>query len=107
MKNRKIKTILAELRSSFEALYGDRLVSIILFGSHARGHAEQGSDIDVLVVLKDAVNPGTEIIRTSEIRSALSLKYDVVVSCIYVSAERYQTEQSPLLINIRREGVPA
>jgi len=107
MKNPKIKTIVSELRTSFEALYGDRLVSMILFGSHARGDAEPGSDIDVLVVLKEPVSPGTEITRTSEIRSQLSLKYDVVVSCTYVSTERYTTEQSPLLINIRREGVPA
>jgi len=107
MKNLKIKTIVAELRTSLEALYGDRLVTMILFGSHARGDAEPGSDIDVLVVLKEPVSPGTEITRTSEIRSQLSLKYDVVVSCTYVSAARYTTEQSPLLINIRREGVPA
>lgn len=107
MKNPKIKTIVSELRTSFEALYGDRLVTMILFGSHARGDAEPGSDIDVLIVLKEPVSPGTEITRTSEIRSQLSLKYDVVVSCTYVSAERYTTEQSPLLINIRREGVPA
>jgi uncharacterized protein len=107
MKNPKIKTIVAELRTSLEALYGDRLVTMILFGSHARGDAEPGSDIDVLVVLKEPVSPGTEITRTSEIRSQLSLKYDAVVSCTYVSAVRYTTEQSPLLINIRREGVPA
>ena len=107
MKNPKVKTIVTELRNSLEALYGSRLVSMMLFGSHARGDAEPGSDIDVLVVLKEPVHPGMEIARTSEIRAELSLKYDVVVSCTYVSAERYITEQSPLLINIRREGIPA
>jgi predicted nucleotidyltransferase len=107
MKNKKIKSVVAELHKSIEALYGKRLINMILFGSHARGDAEPGSDIDVLVVLKGPVNPGTEIARTSEIRVTLSLKYDVVVSCIYVSADRYRTEQSPLLINVRREGIPA
>jgi len=73
MKNPKVKTIVAELRTSLETLYGERLVTMILFGSHARGDAEPGSDIDVLVVLKEPVSPGTEITRTSEIRSQLSL----------------------------------
>lgn len=36
-----------------EAL-GDRLVSIALFGSVARGQAGPGSDIDIFVVLQDA-----------------------------------------------------
>jgi predicted nucleotidyltransferase len=107
MKNPKIKTIVAELRTSLEALYGDRLVKMILFGSHARGDAEPGSDIDVLVVLEGKVNPGKEIERTSKIRASLCLHYDVVVSCLYISAERYTTEQSPLLLNVRREGIPA
>jgi predicted nucleotidyltransferase len=102
-----IKQILSELRQSFQALYGKRLVKMMLFGSHARSDAEQGSDIDVLVVLDESVLPGREIARTSEIKSALSLKYDVVVSCTFISADRYETEQSPLLLNVRREGVPA
>ena len=102
----KLQIILAELRHHLEALYGERLVRMILFGSQARGDAEAGSDIDVLVVLKGSVSPGQEIRRTSEMKAALSLHYDVVISCTFISADRYATEQSPLLLNVRREGVP-
>ena len=63
----RLKTILAELRSRFEALYGDRLVKLILYGSQARGDAEPDSDIDVLVVLKGPVQVGTEIERGSTV----------------------------------------
>lgn len=103
--NKKLHTILTELRNRFEALYGERLVRMVLFGSQARGDAEPGSDIDVLVVLKGPVSPGQEISRTSEMKAALSLQYDVVISCIFISAERYATERSPLLLNVRREGI--
>jgi hypothetical protein len=34
--NPRLKTILAELRSRFEALYGDRLVKLILYGARRR-----------------------------------------------------------------------
>ena len=97
--------ILTELRNRFEVLYGERLVRMVLFGSQARGDAEPSSDIDVLVVLKGPVAPGDEIARTSEIKAALSLQYDVVISWTYVSADRYATERSPLLLNVRREGI--
>lgn len=105
--NQQTKAILAELRPSLEAIYGGRFVHMILFGSQARDEAEPGSDIDVLIVLKGPVNPGREIARVSKTTAALSLKHDVVISCTYVSEEQYHTEQSPLLLNIRREGVAA
>jgi len=105
--NLEISAILAELRSCFESIYGDRLRQLVLFGSQARGDTEPGSDIDILVVLRGTVKPGEEIARTGTITAALSLKYDVVISCAFVSEERYNTEHSPLLLNVRKEGVPA
>ena len=106
MTSAQVQDILGQLRPRLEALYGDRLARLVLFGSHARGDADPGSDVDVLVVLKGPVRPGEEIARTSETTAALSLENDVVLSCTFVSEERYEHEQSPLLINVRREGAP-
>jgi len=102
-----VKQIISELHREFEVIYGKRLEKMLLFGSRARGDAEPGSDIDVLVVLKGPVGPGAEILKTGEIKASLSLKYNVVVSCTFISSDRYASEQSPLLLNIRREGIPA
>ncbi len=100
-----LKAILAEAQYHLKSLYGGRLARLVLFGSHARGNADPGSDIDILIVLHGHVNPGQEIARTGEVMAALSLKYDTVLSCTFISAERYSSEQSPLLLNVRREGV--
>ncbi len=100
-----VREITSELRNQMEKLYGERLVQVILFGSHARGDAQLSSDIDVLVVLKGDVNPGKEINRTIYIVSELSLQYDTVISCVFISHDRYLSERSPLLINVRKEGV--
>ena len=69
----KLTAIITELRWRFEALYGERLVRMILFGSQARGDAEPESDIDVLVVLQGPVDPGEEIARTGEVTALLSV----------------------------------
>jgi predicted nucleotidyltransferase len=101
-----MKSALAELRRRFEALYGERLVQMILFGSQARGDAEPGSDIDVLVVLRGEVSPCEEIARTIEDVADVSLYHNEVVSCVFVSEAQFERERSPLSLNIRREGVP-
>jgi predicted nucleotidyltransferase len=101
----KISRVLQELRTELESIYGPRLASAILFGSQARGDAAPASDIDVLVVLDGNVEPGKEIARTGRTVAALSLKFEFVISCIFISAERYSREQTPLLLNIRNEGV--
>jgi uncharacterized protein len=103
--NERLSTILNELRQALESIYRERLKQVILYGSQARGDAQLGSDIDVLIVLNGEVSPGEEIRRTGGVVSQLSLKYDVVISCLFMPTERYSHEQSPLLRNVRREGV--
>jgi uncharacterized protein len=101
----KLNHILAELHRRFEQLYGPRLVRLVLYGSQARGDAAPGSDVDVLVVLAGPVDPAAEIERTGEIVAGISLEYDIVVSCVYASAEEWVDEMSPFMINVRREGI--
>jgi uncharacterized protein len=101
----KITAILKELRQQLQTLYGPRLVRMVLYGSQARGDAEADSDLDVLVVLKGPVRPGEEIARTSDLIASLSLEHGVVVSRSFVSVDRFEHEQSPFLLNVRREGV--
>lgn len=106
MPSARLEQILRELRYGLERIYGSRLVNVILFGSQARGEAEADSDIDVLVVLQGPVDPNAEISRVSPFKVSLCLKYDVVISCVYVSEAEFRQDESPLLLNIRREGVP-
>lgn len=101
----KIQTILSQLKTQLENVYGDRLVNLVLFGSQARGDAVFGSDIDVLVVLSGPFKLGEEINRTGHIVADLSLKNDEVLSCLFMEKEHFFNRQGPLLRNIRKEGV--
>lgn len=101
----KLNQVLADLRRQLNKLYGSRLVRLVLYGSQVRGDALPGSDVDVLVVLAGQVDPTIEIERATPITAALSLEHDIVISCVYISEERYIQENSPLLLNVRREGI--
>lgn len=101
----RLQSLLRELRLSLEGLYGSRLKGLYLFGSYARGDAEPGSDIDVAVILAGEVEPFIEIDRVSERAAALSLDYGTVVSLTFIAAHSFGKQWTPLLANLRREGV--
>ncbi len=100
-----LQVILSELKQRLRSLYGDTLVKMVLYGSQARGDAVPDSDVDVLVVLKDDhLSPSAEITRTLPDVAEVSLNHDIVISCVFIPATRFEHEQSPLLLNVRREG---
>jgi predicted nucleotidyltransferase len=101
----QLQQILAELKARLTELYGERLERLVLFGSQARGDAEPDSDIDVLVVLRGEVNPMAESRRAVPITSEISYEHGVVITCMYVSVERYDRAATPLIGIARREGV--
>jgi hypothetical protein len=59
------------------------------------------------IVLEGKVIPGKEIDRMIDIITEINLKHGVLISVYPVAEEDYSTINSPLLINVRREGVPA
>ena len=96
-----------ELKEGLAQIYGDKLKAVYLYGSYARGDYRQGSDVDVMILLKDYKSYWEEIKRTSELAANISLDYDVLVSRIIMSEEKWKQSDTPLLRNIHREGQPA
>jgi len=99
----RIEQILRELKVKLAELYGERLEKLILFGSQARGDAGPDSDIDVLVVLKGD-DPADDY-RYMDIIVDMNLKYGLLVSLVPMSSRHYHSRKSPLLLNVRREGI--
>lgn len=104
MKNATI--IFKEFRVELEKLYGGGLKDVILYGSWARGEATEDSDIDMVVVLEGDIKPGKEIDRMIDIITDINLKYGVLLSIYPIAEVDYLNLKSPLLMNVRREGVP-
>ncbi|MEL6551858.1 MAG: nucleotidyltransferase domain-containing protein [Cyanobacteria bacterium J06621_11] len=105
MTHPELQQILTKLRDHLALVFGDELVSLVLFGSQAREEATVESDIDLLVVLSRQVDVPKERSRFSEFLAALCLEYDVLITCMWTGIDEWQTRQSPLMLNIRREGI--
>ncbi|MFQ6107202.1 MAG: nucleotidyltransferase domain-containing protein [Thermoplasmata archaeon] len=105
--NDRVAKVLDELKTKLSHVYGDRLRKVILHGSWARGDATEDSDIDLVVVLEGDVSPGSEIERMIDAVTDVLLEYSEFVSVYPVSEDDYERVNSPLLMNARREGIPA
>lgn len=105
IQHKYLADILKQIKKYLPTIYDNNLVKIILFGSQARGEANPQSDIDILIVLKTLARTQRQKEKYYEFISNLSLEYDVLISCIHISEDQYHNENSPLLINIHREGI--
>jgi predicted nucleotidyltransferase len=77
-----------------------------LYGSYARGQAnDEHSDIDLAVVLAGPVDPCEEIDRMADIFTDLNLEHNVLIAVYPVSESHFEKVESPLLINVRMEGI--
>ena len=105
MMHPKLQEILTKLKNHLESIYGEELVSLVLFGSQAREDATTQSDIDVLIILSKKVNVPQENKKLSKFVATLCLEYDVLITHIWSDLQDWKTRESPLLINVRREGI--
>lgn len=103
--NPDILKVLIPLKNYLKQEYQDRFDRAILFGSQARGDATLVSDVDVLIVLQAPVNASEELERTSQFIAQLCLEHNLLISRLFMSRSRFETENSPLLRNIRSDGI--
>ncbi|MEM0192801.1 MAG: nucleotidyltransferase domain-containing protein, partial [Candidatus Korarchaeum sp.] len=100
---------------SLKAKLGDNLVSVVLFGSVARGEADEGSDIDLLVVLEsssgsfgrrfDVFKEIEKELITSEPRVELRRRgLGALISPVPLTREEV-IKHPPILLDILTDGI--
>lgn len=104
----QLEKILSTIASQAKSLFADKLNSVILFGSYARGDFDNESDIDIMILADIAdvdVNSFTRQIYEKIFH--LELEYDCVLSLCVVPHDRFNKFKSilPFYRNVDREGV--
>ena len=76
---------------------------VILFGSHARGDATEGSDLDLLIVEPEVDNVGEEMMRLHKALWPLNIPVDILV-CSEADFEKKREWRSSAIYWAAREG---
>lgn len=98
-------TLLARVKARLQAIYGDRLGGVVLYGSEARGEAASDSDIDLLVLLIGPVALGRELRTIIAALYPLQLEIERPLHAIPVDMHVYEAGEFALYRNARREGI--
>jgi predicted nucleotidyltransferase len=96
--------ILKRFRAALDALYGDRIERVVLFGSRARGDAREDSDYDAAVFLHDFSDHWAESRRIATIETEILCDSGAVINAIPFRAGAYD-DRTSLMREIRIEGI--
>ena len=84
---------------------GGRIKRLFLFGSRARGEAQEGSDYDFMVVVDTIEDLLREKVLDTEVE--FLNRFDELSACLIYDEKGWEwRKNSPLGINIIREGIP-
>ena len=97
---------LARFARAVRERFGDSVIDIRLFGSHARMAAHEESDVDVAVVLIEA---GWQVRRDIiDLAADIGLEYGLALSpTVFDRAtwERWRCQDRPLARDVEQEGI--
>jgi predicted nucleotidyltransferase len=102
----RIIVITKRVRVFLEKTYGSGVKSVILYGSQVRGTATEDSDVDLLVVVDDSLDPWRVRSSLDDLLFDILLETGELVSVVVVPQSYYKEYASPFLVNVRREGIP-
>ena len=105
MDKQTISTIVQTCKEALSTYYGARLRGVILYGSMARGNAEAGSDIDLLVLLSSPFDYFAELRKIVDLLYPIQLESDRLISAKPALASDYELGSISLYRNAKREGV--
>lgn len=89
-------------------LLGNKLESVMLFGSYARGDYDDESDIDIMILANINVQEISKFSKKFiDFSCDIDLEYNVVLSLILQDKDTYNKYKStyPFFKNIEKEGV--
>lgn len=96
--------ILKRFRAALDALYGDRIERVVLYGSRARGDFHEESDYDIAVFLHDLTDRRKEVHQIVEIETEILMDTGAVISAIPFPAGAYR-ERTGFMHEVRLDGI--
>lgn len=101
----KDKRLLERIKTFLATAYGERLKSVILFGSAARGDDKEDSDIDLFVLFKDSVSLARDLRGIIRTLSPIQLELKRPIHPIPVNETLFYSGKFAIFRKAKSEGI--
>lgn len=98
--------IYERLIQGLQEIYGDLLISVVLYGSVARGTQTDESDIDIAVLIKKG-QTRKMYDKMTDLVVDLELEFDKVLSILHIDYDKFKLweDTMPFYKNVKKDGV--
>lgn len=103
--NEKIERLINQVKDYLINIYGEKVRRVILYGSHVRGEATKDSDIDILVLVDDTLNPFKVRKSLSDFLFDILLETGELISVIALPEHFFETHNYPFILNMKKDGI--
>ncbi len=100
----EIEGLIKDIKARLIELFGRGIKEVILYGSFARGEAEENSDIDLAVIVDDDLETGDVEREISEYLFDILLEQEELVSVVAISEKTYKNYKMPVINAVKKEG---
>lgn len=99
------RAVAKRLRANLAEAFGAQALSVVLFGSVARGEEGEGSDIDVLVIVADEDAAQSVLSAADEVAPTFFRRYGMPLSVVVATQAELPAEPAAFLKEARDDGV--
>ena len=106
-----LRLVLSEVTTGLREIFGEKLENVILYGSYARGDADEESDIDIMALVSGVSRE--ELWRYEEkispvlARIEREWEYEILLSVVLEDVPTFEkyAKHMPFFRNVIREGI--
>ena len=102
----EIESTLRRIKERLNSVYGNRIKRVMVYGSFAKGEADEESDVDIAVVVADKLSPNKVEKNLDELLFQILMEKSELVTVFVIPESKFDTYKSPLILNIKEEGIP-
>ena len=99
-----VDPIIGKFRAELAEMYGERIERVVLFGSRARGDAQDDSDYDIAVFLYGIADRDEEADRLADIQVRMMDQASIFIDAMPFPAGAW-ADRTTFMHELRREGL--
>ncbi|MHA1187552.1 MAG: nucleotidyltransferase domain-containing protein [Candidatus Heimdallarchaeota archaeon] len=101
----KLKKLCQKVKDYVIQIYQDKVCQVILYGSQAKDTTTHESDVDLLIVVDESLDPFSVREQLSDLLWDIFMDEGELISVVVLPEKFYANYKSAFILNVKKEGI--